>query len=459
MLLFVAVVVAASLCVLASAAVLVVAHRSEAAELGLLGGFLMSASILPLVHGITTPGVWYGPNDATLVSVLLAVPVGTVVAAPVLAPRSTTGRAVLRRWRAWVAPWTAGVTVLAVALLVWPDVVPAPEMSSPTAIVIGVSSLLGCVALSLRQLRLSRISRDRGSLTVAIGFALIGTSTLVWLGDRPYNAGFWFAHLVDVAGVFAGCVGALLVVRRTGSTADVLAPIVAVEPVAALELGLDPVVHRFVADLDRKDEITRDHVVRTAELAMRVGARLGVPEADLRDLGLGALLHDIGKIEVPDEILNKPGRLTDVEFAAMQEHAAIGRRIVAGSPGLAAVAPIVGGHHERWDGRGYPDGLAAEDIPLAARIVSACDAFDAMAQTRRYRDGMGVARSLAILSEHAGSQWDERVVEAVRAELADHDVPPTMRALADVGREVRCEVAAGCGCVDALPRELADLDV
>ncbi|MEM9714355.1 MAG: HD-GYP domain-containing protein, partial [Actinomycetota bacterium] len=297
---------------------------------------------------------------------------------------------------------------------------------------------------------------DAGSLTVAIAFALIGTSTLVWVGDRPYNAGFWMAHVVDVAGVFAGCLGAVLVARRTGSTRGVLAPIVAVEPVAALELGLEPVVHRFVADLETKDQITREHVVRVAELAMRVGARLGVPAADLRDLGLGALLHDIGKVEIPDEVLNKPGRLTDDEFEIMKAHAAIGRRMIAATPALSAVAPIVGGHHERWDGRGYPDGLAGEDIPLAARIVSACDAFDAMAQTRQYREGLGVERALSILREHAGSQWDARVVAAVEEELAEYDAPPVAGPLADVGRAVADDVAAGCGCVDALPRELID---
>ncbi|MEM9713339.1 MAG: hypothetical protein AAGA17_14075, partial [Actinomycetota bacterium] len=205
LLLFVAVVIAASLCVVTSAAVLVAAHRRSAPELGLVGGFLMSVSILPLVHGLTTPGVWYGPNDATLVSILLAVPLGTFVAAPLLLPRSAVGRRVLGRWRHWVIAWSAAIGVLAIVLLVAPNALPAPVMSSPSAIAIGVASLGGCLALSVRQLRLSRISCDAGSLTVAIAFALIGTSTLVWVGDRPYNAGFWMAHVVDVAGVFAGC--------------------------------------------------------------------------------------------------------------------------------------------------------------------------------------------------------------------------------------------------------------
>ena len=129
--LFVTVVIAASLCVLTSAVVLVVAHRSDSAELGLVGGFLMAVSVLPLVHGLTTPGVWFGPNAATLVSILLAVPVGTVVAVPVLAPYSPLGRSILRRWRSWVAAWIVAIAVFAAVLLVWPDAIPAPTMSSP----------------------------------------------------------------------------------------------------------------------------------------------------------------------------------------------------------------------------------------------------------------------------------------------------------------------------------------
>ncbi|MEM9037448.1 MAG: HD-GYP domain-containing protein [Actinomycetota bacterium] len=458
--LFWAVVIAAGLCIVTSVVVLISAHRSEAPELGMIGGFLMSVSVLPFVHGLTTPGVLYEANNATLTSILLAIPIGTTVASPLLVPYRPFGRFMLRRWRAWVGAWTALVSLLGIALLASPDLLPAPTMASPAAIAIGVCSLGGCLALSIRQLRLSWISGDSGSLIVVVAYALIGTSTLVWIGDRPYNAGFWMAHAVDVLGVFAGCLGAWMVARRTGSTARVLAPIRAAEPISALELGLEPVVHRFVADLERKDAATRDHVVRTAELAMRIGGRMGVPADQLRELGVGALLHDVGKIEIPDEVLNKPGRLDDDEFEIMKSHAAIGRRMLEDTVGLRDVAPIVGGHHERWDGRGYPGRLAGEDIPLAARIVSACDAFDAMAQNRVYREGMGMEKALAILDEHAGSQWDARVVEALKAELADADAPPEQRQLAGVGRgdlgHDHEHFVAACDCVDALPEELVN---
>ena len=241
--------------------------------------------------------------------------------------------------------------------------------------------------------------------------------------------------------------------RLQQSIVDLLAPVVALDPLVALEVGLSPVVHRFVAALEAKDPITRDHVVRTAVLAVRVGQRIGLPTRQLRELGLGALLHDIGKLETPDALLNKPDRLTPDEYRAMQRHTLAGERIVRTVPALAPIAPFVRGHHERVDGGGYPDRLTGQSIPLVARIIAVCDAYDAMANTRQYRQGMGHERAVAILREHAGSQWDESIVAHV---VAVNPAPTDGHFLEAIGRQTPCE------CIDALPepvqRELTRAD-
>jgi HD-GYP domain-containing protein (c-di-GMP phosphodiesterase class II) len=186
----------------------------------------------------------------------------------------------------------------------------------------------------------------------------------------------------------------------------------------ALIVGMDPIVHRFIADLDAKDSITSDHVIRTMELAVRVGEEMRLGVMKLRDLGLAAILHDVGKVGIPDVILNKLGRLTRDEFEIMREHAEIGDRMVRSSPVLASIAPAVRGHHERLDGSGYPDGLVGYEICQNARIVAVCDAYDAMANARQYRAGMGHDKAIAILREHSGSQWDPVAVEALVMTLA-----------------------------------------
>jgi diguanylate cyclase (GGDEF)-like protein/putative nucleotidyltransferase with HDIG domain len=186
---------------------------------------------------------------------------------------------------------------------------------------------------------------------------------------------------------------------------------------AARELELEEsylaTIEALAAALDAKDRHTEAHSRETAALARAVGERLGLKDDTLRFLEYGALLHDIGKIGIPGYILNKPGPLDAEEVAIMREHPVIGERIVASVPFLARVRPIVRAEHERWDGGGYPDGLKAEDIPIEARIIHACDAFQAMASDRAYRSALPRDRILAELRMNSGGQFDPRVVVAL----------------------------------------------
>src|ERR671935_250827 len=162
--------------------------------------------------------------------------------------------------------------------------------------------------------------------------------------------------------------------------------------------------------LDAKDRYTEAHSRDTAALAVAVGHRLGLGKEDLQFLEYAALLHDIGKIGIPGYVLNKPGPLSAEEMAIMREHPVIGERILASVPGLVQVRPVVRAEHERWDCKGYPDGLAADGIPLGARIIHVCDAFHAMATDRPYRPALPQDRILAELRDNAGSQFDPRFV-------------------------------------------------
>jgi putative nucleotidyltransferase with HDIG domain len=261
--------------------------------------------------------------------------------------------------------------------------------------------------------------------------------------------GFWLAHALDIVGVFAVTIVAALAYRRGSVERYVFRPLTLRDPLDALEYGLDPVVRGFVADLGIKDPITREHVKRTAETAIALGERLGLSADELRLVGLGALLHDVGKLRVDDDVLNKPGRLTAEEFEQVKLHAADGEQLVRSSAVLADIAPIVRHHHERVDGSGYPDRLAGDEIPLLARVVSVCDAYDAMVHTRQYREGMAADLVRSILREHAGSQWDADVVAAFLEVLADGGVPPEPTVLAELGSQVGCSCAADLPAIGA----------
>jgi HD-GYP domain-containing protein (c-di-GMP phosphodiesterase class II) len=172
--------------------------------------------------------------------------------------------------------------------------------------------------------------------------------------------------------------------------------------------------------IDAKDPYTCGHSERVARIAVRLGEEMNLPRGEVSDLYLAGLLHDVGKIGIRDEVLCKPGPLTDEEFAHIKEHPITGERIVANVTRLAYLRPGVRGHHERFDGKGYPDGLAGEAIPLVARILAVADSCDAMMSARRYRPALAPAKIEAIFREGSDIQWDPRIVEhffACRHEL------------------------------------------
>jgi HD-GYP domain-containing protein (c-di-GMP phosphodiesterase class II) len=184
---------------------------------------------------------------------------------------------------------------------------------------------------------------------------------------------------------------------------------------ARLKDSMFGLVRCLTSAIDAKDPHTWGHSERVARMAVRLGQQAGLSPAVQSDLYLAGLLHDIGKIGIRDSVLQKPGRLTPEEFAHIQEHAVIGDRLVSNIKALAHLRPGVRNHHERWDGRGYPDGLSGEAIPLQARVLAVADACDAMMATRPYRPALPPERIDAVMVEGAGSQWDPNLVEQFMA--------------------------------------------
>ncbi len=171
-------------------------------------------------------------------------------------------------------------------------------------------------------------------------------------------------------------------------------------------------VRCLVAAIEAKDAYTRGHSERVYELSIELGRRLGLSPADLQTLTWSSLLHDIGKIAIPGEILAKPGRLTDEEFEIIKTHPERGCVVLEPIPQLRAVLPGIRHHHERVDGRGYPDGLAGAEIPLLARIIAVADTYDAMVSTRAYRKPRSFEFAVDEVRRSAGTQLDPTIVDA-----------------------------------------------
>ncbi|MGH2960533.1 MAG: HD-GYP domain-containing protein, partial [Solirubrobacterales bacterium] len=176
-------------------------------------------------------------------------------------------------------------------------------------------------------------------------------------------------------------------------------------------------VEALCAALSARDGYTGEHSAETLELVSAVTGQLELPIDQVETIADVALLHDIGKIGIPNEVLHEPGKLNDAQWEIMKQHPVIGERIVARIPGLESVAQAIRHEHERWDGNGYPDGLKGDTIPLASRIVLVCDAFHAMTSDRPYREAMPVEDARAELVRHAGTQFDPVIVGALLSSL------------------------------------------
>ena len=184
-----------------------------------------------------------------------------------------------------------------------------------------------------------------------------------------------------------------------------------VEEVASLNLRT---IEALALAIEAKDHTTHDHLHRVRTYAIEIGKEVGLTEQELEALRAGALLHDIGKLAVPEHIINKPGRLTREEFEKMKIHPIVGAEILERVAFPYPVVPIVRSHHEKWDGSGYPDGLKGEEIPIGARILSAVDALDALSTDRQYRNALPLDQAMAKVESDAGKAFDPAIVKILK---------------------------------------------
>jgi hypothetical protein len=197
-----------------------------------------------------------------------------------------------------------------------------------------------------------------------------------------------------------------------------------IESVLTLRDAYRGTAHLLGEVLATTHEYTGSHSRSVVVIARQVGVSLGVSELVLREIEFGALLHDVGKMAVPNEILNKPAALTDDEMRTVRRHTLEGERMLERIGGmLGEMGPVVRHHHERFDGTGYPDGLRGEEIPLASRVISACDAFHAMISERPYREPLSLDAAINELHEGAGGQFDPEVVAALVGIVEAWDAP------------------------------------
>jgi HD-GYP domain-containing protein (c-di-GMP phosphodiesterase class II) len=377
------------------------------------GGFSLMAALLA-VHGLTTPGVLIGNNGLIAVSGAATLPVGGCVMALSALPQFGSARAIPKVLSVQIALAVAIVAFSFVGVLD-PTVVPGvPAPRSAAALLLFALGLAVYGALAVRATNTFLLTRRAADLAVVLGIALLACSLYGALMLDFMYLGWWLGHIFEFAGLVV--VGASLVydLRRGRRSRALVGDLRAAELVASEEAFLGARVRALTVRLAAKDASTEEHTRRVAMLAVEIGEQLGLSPTRLRSLAIGGLLHDIGKLSVPDSILQKPGPLDDDEFDVVKLHPERGRELLNELGGFdETVRRLVLDHHERLDGSGYPRGLVDAQLDLATRILSVCDVYDALVSPRVYRAAWPREKALALLRDESYTAFDPRCVAAL----------------------------------------------
>jgi HD-GYP domain-containing protein (c-di-GMP phosphodiesterase class II) len=420
------------------------ANRGRDPRIVLLAVGCLFLGVFMLAHGLTTPGVgaavstggslYGGPATVGQAHANFWVgrfPVLAIVSfAVALGLAAMPGETVLHRF---VARRTTFVLVAPVSIVAlacgW--IVLHPEVGIGNHVLSGEHTFLHVIeGLAVAALvvtgtlhwRRWRLGRDRVQFALMAACWLSAQALTALEFGQLWRASWWNYHAYLLAGFGAAVYAVLTNYRRSRTVESVLGSVFSSNPLAHIEQGYPDALKALVAAVEARDSYTSGHSARVAALSVELGVRLRLGPEELRHLAQGALLHDIGKIGIPDQILNKPGRLDPDERALIELHPIIGSDIVRSAPSLRKAVDVVHHHHERIDGAGYPDQLAGDAIPLAARIASVADVWDALTTDRAYRPGWPEGDALAHIVAGRGTHLDEACVDALVELLGERGV-------------------------------------
>jgi HD-GYP domain-containing protein (c-di-GMP phosphodiesterase class II) len=312
---------------------------------------------------------------------------------------------------------------------------PVPEPGSAAALALLAIGLGAYGLLALRALRTFVLTQRPLDLVVAVGLVWLATALVPALTMNYAQLGWWLGHEVELDGILLVGIAVAVDLARAAQSRPLSGDLRGADLVASEDVFLGSHVRALMVRLAEKDAYTERHTRRVALRAVQVGELLGLSAGRLRTLAIGGLVHDIGKLSIPDAILKKPGPLDDDEYVVIQEHPDRGNSILAGLGGFSpAVRQLVRDHHERLDGSGYPRGLSADQIDLDTRILTVCDVYDALVSKRVYRGAWSHDEAMALLRRETSHALDARCVAALEQVVESEQgiVTPAARVVAAV---------------------------
>jgi len=389
----------------------------------IVGAAFSAMAALLALHGLATPGFIFGMNGVVAFTGGTTLPVGAAVLALSALPSVRRTRNV-RPLIALQIVLLSAILALGLLGLLLPSTVPSvPAARSTEAYILLAVGLVLFTILILRALRTFLLTRRTADLVVAVGLFWLAAALPPAMLLNFMELGWWMGHGYELLGMVIVGVPVALDLRRTSQSRPLVGDVTGADLVAGEEAFLGSHVRALTLRLARKDEYTEEHTRRVALRAVQVGEELGLTGGRLRALATGALVHDIGKLSVPDSILKKPGPLTDDEFGIVKRHPEWGDRMLVDLGFGDEIRHLVRDHHERLDGSGYPHGSESSLISFDARILGVCDVYDALISRRVYRDAWPHERALALLREQSGTLFDAKCVAALERVLAGEQTP------------------------------------
>ncbi|ACS99126.1 HD-GYP domain-containing protein [Paenibacillus sp. JDR-2] len=396
-------------------AVGVAAIRLRNLKISFLSLSFVSLAALFLVHGLSTPREAYHttalPSNAAQMSILLA------VMWLWLSSMSSDRRIIswLSTHQRWLLPiWTASIAVICALLwlfsdqMSWLQMKQGPIKWTATLLIIGLNGWT-----MYRYLETYLSTRFPLQLAIVYSSGWMIAAQFINVMGKMWMLSWWIYHLLLLASISAMIIGIYYQYRSSGSYTMSLKQLFQNDPKEWIHTYMSPAVRELIRTTETRDAYTAGHNYRVALYAIQLGEELGLNSDQLRAIAQGGIVHDIGKLIVPDNILNKPGKLTPEERDIIEKHPVTGFNLCRRLGFMQEELAVIRSHHERWDGSGYPDALSGDNIPLLARVTAVADVYDALTSSRSYRAALSHEEAMTIILKERGKHFDPLCVDAL----------------------------------------------
>lgn len=392
----------------------VVGNRLRNTKVVLLSLSFLSLSVLLTVHGLSTPHFildqTHLPSVAAPFSILLAVIWLWLSSLPSDSPMVRF----ISQYVQYLLPvWSGFLVLLGSVGMLFPDVVQfIPLHVHPLNWGVSLFVIVVSFLTMIRYYRSYLYSRFPLQIAIVFSAAWMIVAQLVMVMGELWRISWWYYHFLLLGSMIVMVVGLYRQYADKQSLVGAMRSLFTTDPVERITCSISPSIRALMMATEKKDKYTAGHNLRVALYALQLGEELNLMPDQLRAIAQGTIIHDVGKIDIPDAILNKPGKLTSEERLVIETHPLKGYDMCRTLGFMKEELEIIRSHHERWDGKGYPDGLSGEQIPLMARIVAVVDVYDALTSERAYRKAMLHHEAIAYLVNQKGCHFDPVCIDA-----------------------------------------------